>query len=146
MEGEKSYGFGWYLNETDRAMTRYMYQSLRTIGLTRFHWQIMNRIHLSGLAVKEKLYARHYLGADELNEVIDSLIGRGWVRIVKPSERGETKLQFTDAGDKIYAKVAAKVKEAGVHMFAPITKEEYETTVNVLSRLIDHMNAKGFEG
>lgn len=141
MESEASYGFGWYLNETDQAMTRYMDRSLGKVGLTRFHWQIMNRIHLSGLAVKEKLYARHYLGADDFNEVIDSLIRRGWVDVVEPAEPGETKLQFTDAGENIYGEVAATVKEAAVQMFASITKEEYETTVNVLSRLIRHMNA-----
>ncbi|MBB3127969.1 DNA-binding MarR family transcriptional regulator [Paenibacillus rhizosphaerae] len=145
MESETSYGFGWYLKETDQAMTRYMDRSLVKIGLTRFHWQIMNRIHLSGLAVKEKLYARHYLGADEFNEVIDSLVRRGWVYIVEPAEPGETKLQFTDAGENMYAEVAATVKEAAVQMFAPITKQEYGTTVNVLNRLIQHMNATGTE-
>ncbi|GIO29307.1 MULTISPECIES: MarR family winged helix-turn-helix transcriptional regulator [Paenibacillus] len=145
MANETSYGFGWYLKETDQAMTRYMDQNLQQIGLTRFHWQIMNRINLSGFAVKEKLYARNYLGLEELNEVIDSLVRRGWVRIVKQTELDETKLLFTDAGENMFPEVAAKVKEAGEQMFAPITKEEYETTVNILSRLIDHMNAKDFE-
>lgn len=140
MNNNSSYGLGWYLKETDKAITRFVDRSLEEQGLTRFHWQILNRIHMDGVAVKENLFAKNYVSPVEMDNIIDSLGQKGWVEITVSPDQLMTELRLTTNGEKEFETVAAIVSETGKQMFQVITTEEYEATVDVLTRLIQHLN------
>ncbi|PTM58715.1 hypothetical protein [Desmospora activa] len=78
------YGFGWYLKEADKAITRYVERPLKEKGLTHFHWQVLNRTHMDGISIKENLYARHYVSPAQLDEILDSMVKRDGYYGVEP--------------------------------------------------------------
>ena len=133
-------GFGWYLKETDKAITRFVDASLKKQGLTRFHWQIMNRIFLDEVAIKEKLYARNYLSQQEIENILNSLKEKNWITMSERTEELITEIRFTKKGEEQFQEIARILKGIGNRMFEVITKEEFDATVDVLARLIHHLN------
>lgn len=141
MNKNSTYGFGWYLKEADKAITRYISKVLEKQGLTRFHWQIMNRTYLDGIAIQENLYAKNYVGESGVEEIIQSLLERKWIKLTKTIDH-KTQIQLTNKGKEAYHKIAALIKKANEEMFQVITKEEYENTIDVLTRFIHHMGSQ----
>ncbi|USG68165.1 MarR family winged helix-turn-helix transcriptional regulator [Brevibacillus ruminantium] len=140
MNNNHSYGFGWYLKETDKAITRYVDKTLKDQGLTRFHWQVMNRAYLDGVAIKENLYAKNYVSPSEMDNILDSFVQRNWIELRENPDHLETEIYLTKKGREEFETIAEIIKETGMRMFQVITQEEYEQTVNVLTRLMNHLN------
>ncbi|MEB6238786.1 MarR family winged helix-turn-helix transcriptional regulator [Staphylococcus gallinarum] len=140
MTKNNTYGFGWYLKETDKAITRYVDASLKEQGLTRFHWQVLNRAHIDGVAIKEKLYARNYLSPEQIEDLVNSLVQKQWIEIKENMDQLYTELRLTKKGEEQFQIIAGILKEIGDQMFQVITEQEYEATVDVLTRLIHHLN------
>lgn len=135
MSKAPEYRFGWYLQEADKAITDYIAKELEKHELTRFHWQILNRIHLDGFAIKEKLYVTRYINSSELDDILDSLLQREWIKINKKNHA--TEIRLTEKGQAAFPTVSNLIKQAHQKIFQAINKEDYEVTIKVLTRLIN---------
>lgn len=78
-------------------------------GLTRFHWQVLNRTHMDGISIKENLYARHYVSPAQLDEILDSMVKREWIEMKENADQHVTEIRLTAKGEEEFQDIAALV-------------------------------------
>ncbi|MFI9810156.1 MarR family winged helix-turn-helix transcriptional regulator [Streptomyces sp. NPDC052301] len=123
---------GYWLNRTDKALTRYMNDMLEGFGLTRIAWQVLNLVHdapgIRDSAVLSTLAAN----ADSvvLTGAIDTVLADGWADRPAPN-----RLTLTPGGSRRLTDVTARVDAFRELSTTGISSDEYRTTVRVLERM-----------
>ncbi|MGF9914150.1 hypothetical protein ABEX47_15880 [Paenibacillus ehimensis] len=132
---------GWYLKRVDKMITQNVNDLFRDKELTRTHWQALNNTYHEGVKTKESLHelVQDFVDMKRLDEVIDSLVERGWmVRRANP-EQHTTELELTEEGKADFPALDAVLFNFDQRVFQGITEEEYRTTIQVLSRIIRNL-------
>lgn len=123
---------GYLLKKLDRLIDAQFERQLGEAGLSRRQWQLLNLLDDGPRSVPElqaELEPFLQEAPDELSDALSALVTRGWAdsqdNIVSLTATGEAQFEL------LKAKVA-KLREAST---AGISPEEYQTTLDVLSRM-----------
>ncbi|MDT0468013.1 MarR family winged helix-turn-helix transcriptional regulator [Streptomyces gibsoniae] len=123
---------GYWLNRTDRALTRSMDATLEEFGLTRIAWQVLNTLRETpGSAdadVLEALSAN--ADAHALTTAVDTVLADGWAMRPAPG-----RLALSDGGGERLAAVAQRVDAFRAMAMTGITPDEFRAAVLVLERM-----------
>ncbi|RAL24171.1 MarR family winged helix-turn-helix transcriptional regulator [Thermoflavimicrobium daqui] len=134
--------FGWYLKRLDKLITSHVNELFKDKELTRFHWQALNNTYHEGTKTKESLHelVQDYVDKKKLDEVIHSLVERGWMIRNESSGQQITKLELTSKGKKEFPSLDAILYEFDQRVFYGVTKEEYQIVIKVLTRMINNLD------
>ncbi|MES9523707.1 MarR family winged helix-turn-helix transcriptional regulator [Streptomyces capoamus] len=126
---------GYWLNRTDKALTRSMNGMLEEFGLTRITWQVLNVVHdAPGTAGTADTDVLSTLAANAdtatLTRAVDTALADGWVSRPAPGL-----LTLTPGGRRRLTGVAARVDAFRELSTAGVSPEEYRTAVRVLERM-----------
>lgn len=133
---------GYWLNRTDRAITRRMTGVLAEHGLTRITWQVLNVVRdVPGAtdspgATDAAVHAALAPNADAptLTAAVDATLADGWTTRPAPGHVALT----PDGGERLAA-VATRIAAFRELSMAGIAPEEYRTTVAVLERMAHNL-------
>ncbi|MQY05851.1 MarR family winged helix-turn-helix transcriptional regulator [Actinomadura macrotermitis] len=123
---------GYWLNRTDKAITRHMDDMLGEFGLTRIAWQVLNAVRDASPVTDADVLGLLRANADAttLAAAIASLIAGG--RLARPDEG---LLALTDEGRALLAEAGEWVDAFRDLSMKGISMEEYRTAVGVLERM-----------
>ncbi|MGP8304510.1 MarR family winged helix-turn-helix transcriptional regulator [Streptomyces inhibens] len=123
---------GYWLNRTDKALTRHMNDMLAGVGLTRIAWQVLNVIHDTVQVADTEVLSTLSANADTptLTAAIDAVLVDGWA--TRPAT---DRLSLTPDGRQRLARVAERVDAFRKLSTAGISQDEYRTAVRVLERM-----------
>ncbi|MFB6808048.1 MarR family winged helix-turn-helix transcriptional regulator [Streptomyces sp. NPDC056387] len=127
---------GYWLNRTDRALTRSMNDVLGEFGLTRIVWQVLNVLDATPEATDAEVLSLLAANADipTLTAAVDTVLAQGWATRSVPD-----RLVLTPGGRRCLADAGARIevfRERSVH---GIPVEDYRTAVRVLERMTGNL-------
>ncbi|MFF4398428.1 MarR family winged helix-turn-helix transcriptional regulator [Streptomyces sp. NPDC001480] len=129
---------GYWLNRTDKALTRYMNDMLEESGLTRIAWQALNVIHDTTEVADTEVLSHLAANADSatLTAAIDTVLADGWADRSTPG-----RLTLTPGGNQRLTDVAARVDAFRDLSTTGISLDEYRTAVRVLERMSHNLES-----
>ncbi|MEU2794665.1 MarR family winged helix-turn-helix transcriptional regulator [Streptomyces sp. NPDC007100] len=129
---------GYWLNRTDKALTRYMNDMLEGVGLIRIAWQVLNVIHDTHPVADTEVRSALSANADvpTLTAVIDTVLVDGWATRPAPD-----RLSLTPDGRQRLTRVAERVDAFRKLSTTGISPDEYNTAVHVLERMTRNLES-----
>ncbi|MFI1205476.1 MarR family winged helix-turn-helix transcriptional regulator [Streptomyces sp. NPDC020883] len=123
---------GYWLNRTDKALTRHMNDMLAEFGRTRIAWQVLNVIHDTPQVTDAQVLSTLSANADTptLTAAIDAVLVESWATRPAPN-----RLSLTPDGRQRLARIAEHVDTFRTLSTAGISQDEYCTAVHVLERM-----------
>ena len=98
---------GYWLKHLDRLIEQTFERTLKTDGLTRRHWQVLNSVE-SGASTSSALVLalQPFVGDDvgAVEALIDDLLNRNWLR-----RRQDAALEMSEEGRSAHAEVMKRV-------------------------------------
>jgi hypothetical protein len=129
---------GYWLKKLDRLIDEQFDGQLSDAGLTRRQWQVLNLVEDGPRSVPELEAELEPFLQDALHDLphaLSGLLTRGWTdvqeNIVTLTETGQAQLEL------LKAKIAG-VREA---LMIGISPEEYQATIDVLSRMAANLKS-----
>ncbi|MFJ9854194.1 MarR family winged helix-turn-helix transcriptional regulator [Streptomyces sp. NPDC101150] len=134
---------GYWLNRTDRALTRAMNDMLAEFGLTRIAWQVLNVLRDTPEATASDVRSALAANADvqTLTAAVDVVLADGWATRPAPD-----RLALTPPGRQRLTGVAARVDAFRALSMTDISTDEYRTAVRVLERLTHNAESAKVQG
>ena len=129
---------GYWLNELDRLIDRHFEVQLGNAGLSRRQWQLLNLLDDHPRSVPElQAELEPFLqdAGDDLSDPLSGLVTRGW------AESKDNIVNLTETGQAHFEIVKAKVAELRQALMTGISPEEYQATIDVLSRMAANMES-----
>ena len=113
---------GWWVRRLDALLEEAVDAVVTGEGLTRRHWQALH-----SLATGTEL-------EDDVDTVVSDLVGRGWV-----VRLGTGRVGLTPDGAAAHDRVNRAVGRVRRHVADGLSRNEYERTILVLSRMVDNI-------
>ena len=113
---------GWWVRRLDALLEEAVDAVVTGEGLTRRHWQVLH-----SLATGTEL-------EDDVDTVVSDLVGRGWV-----VRLGTGRVGLTPDGAAAHDRVNRAVGRVRRHAADGLSRNEYERTILVLSRMVDNI-------
>lgn len=131
---------GYWLKKADEALTRAINRALEARGLTRFHWQLLNRVAEAGVIMRGNLLEPLLVFVDEsqADALIAEYIQKGWLAQRKDGS-GEVLLSLTEAGQTAHAELLQVLTGVRRRAMEGIPAAEYETVIRVLETMIRNL-------
>ena len=130
---------GYWLKKLDRLIDRQFERQLGEAGLSRRQWQLLNLLEDAPRSVPElesELEPFLQEDPDDLSDALSGLVTRGWAtsqdNIVNLTETGQAQLEL----------IKAKVGELRQASMAGISREEYQATIDVLTRMAANLESE----
>jgi DNA-binding MarR family transcriptional regulator len=123
---------GYWLKELDRLIDKHFELQLGNAGLSRRQWQLLNLLDDHPRSVPElQAELEPFLqdAADDLSDPLSGLVTRGW------AESTDNIVNLTETGQAHFEIVKAKVAELRQALMKGISPEEYQATIDLLSRM-----------
>jgi DNA-binding MarR family transcriptional regulator len=127
---------GYWLKELDRLIDKHFELQLGNASLSRLQWQLLNLLEDHPRSVPEvRAELEPFLqdAADDLSDPLSGLVTRGW------AESTDNIVNLTETGQAHFEIVKAKVAEVRQALMTEITPEEYQATIDVLSRMVANL-------
>ncbi|SHI19095.1 MarR family winged helix-turn-helix transcriptional regulator [Streptomyces sp. 3214.6] len=130
---------GYWLNRTDKALTRYMNGMLDEFGLTRTAWQVLNVIRDTPDAADTDVHTALAPNADlcTLTAAIDTVLADDWATRPAPG-----RLELTANGRRRLVAVEDRISAFRELSMTGITAEEYRTAVSVLACMTHNLETR----
>ena len=128
---------GYWLKKLDRLIDNHFDLQLSNAGLTRRQWQLLNLLENDPRSVPDlEAELEPFLqDAGDLSEPLSGLVTRGW------AESKDNIVNLTETGQAHFEIVKAKVAELPQALMTGISPEEYQATIDVLSRMAANMES-----
>ena len=119
---------GWWVKHLDGLLEDVVDAAVAGEGLTRRHWQVLSTL---AEAPAEEIRLSEALAdfAGDVPAVAADLVGRGWV------DRSTGPLALTAEGRTAHERLGRAIGRVRRHVADGLSREEYERTVGVLSRM-----------
>jgi hypothetical protein len=140
---------GYWLKKLNNLIDAEFERQLGGASLSRRQWQLLNLIEDGPRSVPEleselEPFLREALedlgGAPDLGQALSGLVTRGWAdsmdNIVSLTETGQAQLEL----------LKARVAELRQALTAGISADEYQATIDVLSRMAANLESDGKAG
>jgi DNA-binding MarR family transcriptional regulator len=112
----------WWVKRLDTLLEEAVDAVVTGEGLTRRHWQVLH-----ALATGTEHDA-------DVDVVVSDLVGRGWV-----VRLGADGIRLTPEGTVAHARVQRAVGRVRRHVADGLSRNEYERTILVLSRMVSNI-------
>ena len=129
---------GYWLKELDRLMDRHFELQLGNASLSRRQWQLLNLLEDHPRSVPElqaELEPFLQEAADDLSDPLSGLVTRGW------AESTDNIVNLTETGQAHLEIVKAQVADLRQALMTGISPEEYQATIDVLSRMVANLES-----
>ena len=113
---------GWWVRRLDALLEEAVDAVVTGEGLTRHHWQVLHS--LATEAEQES----------DVDTVVSDLVARGWV-----VRLGTAGIRLTPEGTAAHARVSRAVGRVRRHAVDGLSRNEYERTILVLSRMVTNI-------
>jgi DNA-binding MarR family transcriptional regulator len=129
---------GYYLRQTDLALTNGIDRIHRAKGLTRLHWQALNHIQENGPIAQAQLAKtlQPFTEPTNLGQILEDLKQRAWVE-----QTSGNRLCLTTAGIQEHAEMLEAQQAFRVQFMQGISQEEYTAVLRVLQKMLDNLSA-----
>lgn len=124
---------GFWLKHLDRLIDTGFDRVIGTHDLTRRHWQVLRTLHHDPIPIADlDAQLAPFLTSDQPTAlpVVEDLVGRGLV-----VRDGDDKLALTVDGERLHTELWDRVREERLRATNGINPEEYQATIDVLSRM-----------
>lgn len=112
-------------------------EALEGSGLVSTHWGILRAIHLEPGIGQQRICERQSIDPNSASRFVDELEAMGLVRRDPvPGDRRAYALQVTDAGRELRRRLRPGVLAARDRVLAPLTQEERQVFVDLLTRVV----------
>lgn len=134
---------GHWLKAADQAITASVDAAQRDNGVTRLEWQVLNTIHGAARTTVEEIGAtlRTFTDRPTVDVLLAALRARGWIE----EETGPA-VRLTDVGRRAHARILERQREIRQQAMNGVTREEYDTTLRVLQRIVANLEPARAEG
>jgi DNA-binding MarR family transcriptional regulator len=129
---------GYWLKKLDRLIDAQFERQLGDAGLSRRQWQLLNLLVDGPRSVPElqtELEPFLQEEADELSGALSGLVNRGW------ADSQDKIVTLTETGQMQFSLVKAKVAEVRQALMVGISPQEYQATIDVLSRMTANLES-----
>jgi DNA-binding MarR family transcriptional regulator len=129
---------GYWLKELDRLIDMHFELQLGNASLSRRQWQLLNLLEDHPRSVPElqaELEPFLQEAADDLSDPLSGLVTRGW------AESTDNIVNLTETGQAHFEIVKAKVADLRQALMNGISPEEYQATIDVLSRMVANLES-----
>lgn len=135
---------GYWLKQADNLLTEQIDQAQATHAVSRSEWQILNLLKESGHASREAIFAtmRTFVDTASFDNIITSLVARGWVEAPAAASTGAEEFQLSAEGQRQHAVIFATQKEVRQRAMQGISQEDYATVVRVLQQMVSNLGDK----
>ncbi|RZU30784.1 MarR family transcriptional regulator [Blastococcus saxobsidens] len=125
---------GWWVKRLDTLLDEAVDAVVAGEELTRRHWQVLHSL-AEGSVHEPALHATlaDFGAPGELAVVVADLIGRGWAM------SGGGVVSLTADGTLAHDRVSRAVGRVRRHVADGLSRQEYERTVLVLSRMVENV-------
>ena len=124
---------GWWVKRLDTLLEEALDSVVAGEGLTRRHWQVLHSL-AGGLDRESDVVSALADFPGDASGIVGDLAGRGWV------ERTEVgSLQLTPEGTAAHDRVLRAVGRVRRHTADGLSRQEYERTVLVLTRMVENV-------
>ncbi|GLY94025.1 MarR family transcriptional regulator [Actinoplanes sp. NBRC 103695] len=129
----------WLLTQTAAQAHRLVGEGFAAVDARGFHYRLLATLAEHGPASQAALGRRSGIHLSDMVATVNELADRGQVeRAPDPSDRRRNIVSLTAAGERqlrLLEKHLAATQEA---LLAPLTPEERQQLIDLLSRLLDH--------
>jgi DNA-binding MarR family transcriptional regulator len=132
---------GWWVKRLDALLEEAVDAVVTAEGLTRRHWQVLHSL-ATGTEQEAEVRAALADFPGDVDVVVSDLVARGWV-----ARLGSGGVRLTADGTAAHARVQRAVGRVRRHAADGLSRNEYERTILVLSRMVDNVErALGRDG
>ena len=132
---------GWWIKRLDALLEEAVDAVVDAEGLTRRHWQVLHSL-ASGTDQEAALRSALADFPGDVDAVVSDLVGRGWA-----ARLGTGRVGVTADGRVAHDRVARAVGRVRRHAADGLSRNEYERTILVLSRMVANVErALGRDG
>ncbi|SOC46215.1 DNA-binding transcriptional regulator, MarR family [Blastococcus aggregatus] len=124
---------GWWVKRLDALLEEALDSVVAAEGLTRRHWQVLHSLAGGVDQEADVVAALAGFSGDALGVVAD-LAARGWV-----DRRRAGLVQLTADGVAAHDRVSRAVGRVHRHTADGLSRQEYERTVLVLTRMVENV-------
>jgi hypothetical protein len=137
---------GYWLKKLNNLTDAEFERQLGDASLSRRQWQVLNLIEDGPRSVPEleselEPFLRDALQdlaeAQDLGEALSGLVTRGWAELM------DNIVRLTETGQAQFGLLKARVAELRQALTAGISAEEYQATIDVLSRMTENLESRG---
>jgi DNA-binding MarR family transcriptional regulator len=121
---------GWWVKRLDALLEEAVDAVVIGEGLTRRHWQVLHSL-ASGPEREADVRTALADFAGDIDAVVSDLVARGWV-----VRLGADRIGLTPDGAAAHARVSRAVGRVRRHAADGLSRNEYERTILVLSRMV----------
>lgn len=132
---EQNVPIGYWLKKADNLLTERINQVQSANGVSRPEWQILNILHESGSADRERIFGvmRTFLDEPPADSILARLVEKGWLE-----SQGDG-FRLTEPGRQHHGEILAAQKGLREQAVRGISPEEYATAVRVLQRMVSNL-------
>jgi hypothetical protein len=121
---------GWWVRRLDALLEEAVDAVVVAEGLTRRHWQVLHSM-ATGAEHEADVAAALADFPGDVEAVVSELVGRGWA-----ARLGAGRVALTSDGAVAHARVSRAVERVRRHAADGLSRNEYERTILVLSRMV----------
>ncbi len=124
---------GWWVKRLDALLEEAMDAVVADEGLTRRHWQVLHLL-AGGVDQEGEVVAALADFPGDATAVVVELTGRGWV-----DRPGTGLVRLTAEGTAAHDRVLRAANRVRRHAADGLSRQEYERTVLVLTRMVENV-------
>lgn len=124
---------GWWVKRLDTLLEEALDSVVADEGLTRRHWQVLHSL-AGGVDQEADVVAALADFSGDASAVVVDLAARGWL-----DRPGAGLLQLTAEGIAAHDRVSRAVGRVRRHTADGLSRQEYERTVLVLTRMVENV-------
>jgi len=133
----------WLLGQLANHARRLLSDGFSSVGARGYHYRLLATLEDHGPASQAVLGRRSGIHLSDMVATINELAQNGLVeRAPDPADRRRNIITLTPAGTRQLRRLEERLAECQDELLAPLSPEERQRFVELLSKLLDHHNRR----
>lgn len=133
----------WLLTQTAGYAHRLVADGFSSVSARGYHYRLLATLDEFGPASQATLGRRSGIHLSDMVSTINELADHGLVeRAPDPSDRRRNIISLTAAGKRQLPRLEKRLAECQDELLAPLSSEERQRLIELLSTLLDHHNGR----